>query len=115
VDRIQEWLAADRLRLYGAIAGVVVLVIAVAVAFEPANRVSISKVQELINTSYNTGSARCAPSSDGHDVCRVATEKCSGTLVVKAVDDEIFTVVSATPARLRSTEQCANPETLTPQ
>jgi hypothetical protein len=114
VEGIQVGLAAGRRRLYGVIAGAVVLVIALAVAFEPAKTVSIGKVQELLNTTYNTGSASCTPSSEGRDICQVATERCSGTLVVKPVDDEILTVVKAIPARLRSTEKCANPETLTP-
>jgi hypothetical protein len=91
------------------------LVVALTLAFEPSATVSLGKVQDMIKSRYNTSSVSCVASTGGHDLCQVATDRCRGTLLVKAVDEEIFTIVTATPERLRSPEACANPETLTPQ
>ena len=116
MERVLAWLADGRHQIYAGVAATVIVLLLAGLIFAPSNgMVPLSKVQKLIDTSYNTGSARCVTASDGHDSCHVATEHCSGTLVVKAVDSEVFTVVRAIPPRLRSTEACANPETLTPQ
>jgi hypothetical protein len=115
LERIRAWLAQGRRRLYAGGAAASILIVALVLAFEPSARVSTGKVQELLNSTYNTRSAACVARADGRDLCRLATERCRGTLLVKPVDEEIFTIVTATPARLRSTEACANPETLTPQ
>jgi hypothetical protein len=115
LERIKAWLAHGRRRIYAGAAAALIVVVALTLAFEPSARVPIAKVQEMINARYNTGSSRCVTAGGGRDLCQVATDKCRGTLLVKAVDEEIFTIVTATPARLRSTEACANPETLLPQ
>ena len=115
LGRIRAWLAEGRRRVYAGGAAALIVVIALVLAFEPGGTVSISTVQDMIKIRYNTSSVTCAASISGRDVCQVATDKCRGTLLVKPVDDEIFTVVSAKPARLESLEACGNPETLTPQ
>ncbi len=115
LERVKAWLAHGRRRIYAGGAAGLVVVVALTIAFEPSARVPVGKVQELINARYNTGSSRCVAAAGGRDLCQVATDRCRGTLLVKAVDEEIFTVVTATPERLRSTEACANPETLLPQ
>ncbi len=115
LERIKAWLAHGRRRVYAGGGAALVVVVALTLAFEPSARVPIGKVQEMINARYNTGSSRCVTAAGGRDLCQVATDKCRGTLLVKAVDEEIFTIVTATPERLRSTEACANPETLMPQ
>lgn len=115
MQQIQAWLAKGYRQVYAGVAATVVVLVVLGLVFAPSSGVPIRKVEELINASYNTGSAHCVPSSHGHDLCHVATEHCSGTLLVKPVDSEVFTIVTAEPARLRSTEACANPETLTPQ
>ena len=115
LERFKAWLAHGRRRIYAGGAAALVVVVALTIAFEPSARVPLGKVQEMINARYNTGSSKCVTASGGRDLCQVATDKCRGTLLVKAVDEEIFTIVTATPARLRSTEACANPESLLPQ
>jgi hypothetical protein len=115
LERIKAWLAQGRRRIYAGGAAALVVVVALTLAFEPSARVPLGKVQEMINARYNTGSSRCVTADGGRDLCQVATDRCRGTLLVKAVDEEIFTIVAATPERLRSTEACANPETLLPQ
>lgn len=115
MERIKAWLAHGRRRIYAGGAAALVVVVALTLAFEPSARVPLGKVQEMINARYNTGSSRCVTAGGGRDLCQVATDRCRGTLLVKAVDEEIFTIVTATPERLRSTEACANPETLLPQ
>jgi len=115
LERIRAWLAHGRRRVYAGGAAALILVVALTLAFEPSATVSIGKVQDMIKSRYNTSSVSCAASAGDRDICQVATDKCRGTLLVKPVDEEIFTIVTATPARLRSTEACANPETLTPQ
>jgi hypothetical protein len=101
--------------MYGAIAAGTALVVILAFVLEPSGGVSLSNVQDLIKTTYNTSAVTCVASSHGHDLCKVATDKCRGSLLVHPVDSEIYTVVAATPESLRSEESCSNPETLTPQ
>jgi hypothetical protein len=116
VKRLEAWLAHGRRRLYAAGAGGVILLLALGFALAPAGGISTGTVQQLLGSEYNTGSVHCVRGGGaGHDLCTLATERCRGTLVVKPVDAELVTIVTADPPRLRSHEQCANPETLVPE
>src|SRR5665213_1597852 len=115
LERIRAWLLEGRRRVYAGGAAALIVVVALVLAFEPSATISIGTVQDLVKTRYNTSSVTCVSSTGGRDLCQVATDKCRGTLLVKPVDEEIFTVVSAKPAKLESLEVCANPQTLTPQ
>jgi hypothetical protein len=64
--------------------------------------VSPTRMQELINASYQTSGTRCRPTAHGRDICRLVSEKCRGTLVVASVNASNFTIVSASPEQLDS-------------
>lgn len=98
----RAWLAQGHRRLY-AVAGALLLVILVLVSTLPSGgAVSLGRMQQLIDTAYETSGTHCAPAPHGRDLCRLKAEKCRGTLLVAPTSGGHFTIVSSSPDQLDS-------------
>ena len=96
------WLSKGRRRLYALGALAVVVAVAVLSIFPSGGGVSAARMEQEINSSYDTSGTSCVPSAHGRDTCRLSAEKCVGTIVVAAVGTSTFTIVSADPETLDS-------------
>ncbi len=102
LSEIRTWLGQGHRRMYAlALAAAVVTVVLVSV-LSSGGVVSIAKMQQLIDTAYETSGTHCVPAAHGRDLCHLKAERCEGTLLVAASSEGHFTIVSSTPEQLDS-------------
>ncbi len=102
INSIREWLGHGRRRWYAIGVSAVIVLAALATVFPSGGGVSIERMQELLNASYDTSGTKCVAAAHGRDTCKLTAGECSGTLIVAPVGGSNFTIVNATPEQLDS-------------
>jgi hypothetical protein len=99
----RAWLVQGRRRLYAAGALLAVVLIAILSLLPAGGVVSLTRMQELVDTAYKTSGTHCVSAAHARDLCHLKAEKCEGTLLVAPTSGGHFTIVSSTPEQLDST------------